>query len=241
MPRSTKPRPVRALPHPYASALRQLLAALLVAALVGVLLLVGIAMAIRRQLSVDVNDPPAVALWVGVAAASLVFLAAMVGILRSARLHMYLRRASRPPSASRRRRPTDRMTERLLEDIDAADLGLGDVRFRVVVVDRGAFAVAFMTPDYLIDRTPDIAPLRLGERGRKALGRIGWLEHERRTIGADGDWQYNGTEYTGPGADLADNPGIPLSAGKVAVLLTSGDEAVAGPVRELLTRARTYA
>ncbi|MGC5627739.1 hypothetical protein ACPYO6_05755 [Georgenia sp. Z1344] len=239
MARSTERGAGRALPHPVTAALRQLLAAALVSALLAVLVVVGVTMGVRRTFSVDPGNLPSVAVWIGVGIGALVLLAAMVGIYRSAHLHLYLRRHARPPRRKGSpRRPVPRMTERLLEEIDAGDLGTGDARFRMVVVDRGSFAVAFMTPGYRIETTPTIAPLRLGEHGRTALGHVGWLEPERRTIGADGDWQYFGTEYTGPGAHLADNPGIPLDAGKVAVLVTSGDEALAGPVRDLLAQAR---
>ncbi|MGC5614742.1 hypothetical protein [Georgenia sp. Z1491] len=239
MARSTNRGSARALPHPVAAALRQLLAAAVVSALLAILLVVGITMGVRRTFSVDPGDLPSVALWVGGVLGALVLLVAAVGIYRSARLHLYLRRRVRPPRREgATRRPRPHMTERLLNEIDASDLGTGDARFRMVVVDRGSFAVAYMTPDYRIEATPPIAPLRLGDEGRTALGHVGWLEPERRTIGADGDWRYSGTEYTGPGAGLADNPGIPLDAGRMAVLVTSGDEQLAGPVRDLLARAR---
>ncbi|MGO1510473.1 MAG: hypothetical protein ACTHXO_05315 [Actinomycetaceae bacterium] len=242
MARSTERRTARTLPHPFTTALRQLFAALVVAVLLAVLLIAGISMALRRSFAIDLGDLPDVALWVGLGVGGLVLVAASVGIARSTRLHLYLRRAARPPrNPAAPRQPVDRMTERLLTDIDHSDLGLRDLRFRMVAVDRGAFAVAYMTPEYHIDRTPTIAPLRLGDPARAALGTVGWLEPERRTIGSEGEWQYRGKEYTGIGADLADNPGIPLDAGKIAVLLTSGDESLAAPVRELVTRARALA
>jgi hypothetical protein len=205
-----------------------------------VVVVIGTTMAIRRAFSISLSNPSTPALIAGVAVAAIVLLLSIVGILRSARLHMLLHKASRPPGGKGRRTPPDSMSERILTEIDAADLGLGSVKFRMVVVDRGAFAVAYMTPGFAIDRTEDIAPLRLGEGGRAALARVGWSEPERRTVGSEKDWQYTGMEYTGPGADLADNEGIALSAGQVAVLLTCGDEAVAGPVRDLIGRARLH-